>query len=119
MIENIIQILGVPILLMALLCFMRGFHQIVRRGYYWFGASVGCALSLAAGISITVAIAHPKHPSDAFVLLSIGVSGAIACLVPPLFPVRNRRRAVPAGSGGSGRNSLDVPGPVCAEPYPR
>jgi hypothetical protein len=100
LLEFTAQILGVAILGAVMLCFSRGFHQIIKRGYYWFAASIACMLSAVTGVGIVAGLsfaagAEVSMRGDAFMFVSLGVSGGMACLVPQLFPVKSRRRAGP------------------------
>jgi hypothetical protein len=100
LLEFAVQILGVAIFGAVMMCFFRGFHQIIKRGYYWFAASIACVLSVATGVGIVAGLyfaagAELSTRGDAFLFLSLGVSGGMACLVPQLFPVKSRRRAGP------------------------
>jgi hypothetical protein len=93
--EIAIEILGVPILAGLMLCFMRCYQHILKRGYYWYTASLGCALSLGAGFAIAFSVTNPLSADVTFVLVATVSSSAIACFLPALFPIKSKRRAGP------------------------
>jgi hypothetical protein len=88
-------IAGTTILLGLMLCFFRCYNQILKRGYYWYTAFLGCGLGLGAGFGVAFVTAGLRSTFVAFALVEGVSSGVIACFLPALFPIRSKRRAGP------------------------